>query len=397
MTRAEETKDGVDGTVGRGTVDPQDYFVHTGRGTPAGHYLRMFWQPVSLSEDIHSGRARPIRVMSEDLTLYRGQTGAAHLLAFRCAHRGTQLSTGWVEGDDLRCFYHGWKYDPTGQCVEQPAEPEPFCQRIKIRSYPIREYLGLIFAYLGQGDPPPLPRFPVFEDDSLGARDVDTYTWPCNYFNSLENDGYHNHWVHREFYLGGDRMAIPRLRCEETDYGIVTWAQRPEISQQWELSSLFYMPNIIQFGVGEPIGGNPQYAIAWRVPVDDERFVSFGVRMTHMSGDSRRQFEERQGARKAAAAKLTPHKVLGDAVLRGETRIEDIEDRHVDRSRLFHTQDYVAQVGQGAIIDRSRDHLGGNDVQVTTLRHIFTRELRALAAGQPLKQWVTRSEAIGAW
>ncbi|MBM2810192.1 MAG: hypothetical protein HW416_951 [Chloroflexi bacterium] len=81
--------------------------------------------------------------------------------------RGTQLSTGWVEVDELRCFYHGWKYDSSGQCIEQPAEPEPFCQRIKIRGYPVEEYVGLIFAFLGEGEPPPFPRYPEFDGDGI--------------------------------------------------------------------------------------------------------------------------------------------------------------------------------------------------------------------------------------
>src|SRR5713226_7171098 len=108
--------------------------------------------------------------MSEDFTLYRGQSGTPHLVAFRCAHRGTQLSTGWVEGDCIRCFYHGWKYDGAGQCVEQPAEDSSFPPKVKIVSYPTEEYLGLIFAYLGDAEhgdtgafrPPPLPRYPDF-------------------------------------------------------------------------------------------------------------------------------------------------------------------------------------------------------------------------------------------
>src|SRR3954451_8659959 len=139
-------------------------FVHTGPGTLAGRYLRSFWQPVALSQDLPAGRALPIRIMSEDFTLYRGESGTPHLVAFRCAHRGTQLSTGWVEGDDLRCFYHGWKYDETGQCVEMPAEDPSFPPKVKIRSYPVQEYLGLIFAYLGEGEPPALPRFPALEE-----------------------------------------------------------------------------------------------------------------------------------------------------------------------------------------------------------------------------------------
>src|SRR5687768_11017837 len=144
------------------TIRP-DEFVHVGPGTVAGRYLRAFWQPIALASDLKPGRALPLRMFGEDFTIYRGESGAAHLVAFRCAHRGTQLSTGWVEGDELRCFYHGWKYGPDGQCTEQPAEPEPFCDRIRIRSYPVQEYLGIVFAYLGEGEQPALPRYPDFE------------------------------------------------------------------------------------------------------------------------------------------------------------------------------------------------------------------------------------------
>src|SRR5438105_2887509 len=127
-------------------------FLHTGPGTLAGRYLRRFWQPVHVSRELQPGQAKPVRIMSEDFTLYRGEDGAPHLLDFRCAHRGTQLSTGWVEGDCIRCFYHGWKYDPTGQCVEQPAEDAGFAQKVTIRSFPCEEYLGLIFAYFGDAE-----------------------------------------------------------------------------------------------------------------------------------------------------------------------------------------------------------------------------------------------------
>src|SRR5438270_11130358 len=135
--------------------------------------------------------------MSEDFTLYRGEDGTPHLVAFRCAHRGTQLSTGWVEGDCIRCFYHGWKYDGAGQCVEQPAEDAGFASKVKIGSYPTEEYLGLIFAYLGDGDAPPLPRYPEFE--APGVLLADLYTRQCNYFQHLENgvDEVHLAFVHR--------------------------------------------------------------------------------------------------------------------------------------------------------------------------------------------------------
>ncbi|MGH7766619.1 MAG: Rieske 2Fe-2S domain-containing protein, partial [Candidatus Binatia bacterium] len=146
-------------------MSERDYadLVHTGRETLAGRYLRRFWQPVYRAEDLRPGRARTIRIMSEDFTLYRGESGAAHIVASRCAHRGTQLSAGWVEDDCIRCFYHGWKYDGSGQCVEQPGEEESFAAKVRIPSCPTREYLGLVFAYFGEGEPPPLPRYPEFE------------------------------------------------------------------------------------------------------------------------------------------------------------------------------------------------------------------------------------------
>ena len=110
-------------------LDPAD-IVHTGPGTLAGRYLRRFWQPVYRGEDLAPGQMRPIQIMSEKFTLYRGETGISHVVAFRCAHRGTQLSTGWVEGDGVRCRYHGWKYDGSGQCVEQPGEDESYTAKV---------------------------------------------------------------------------------------------------------------------------------------------------------------------------------------------------------------------------------------------------------------------------
>jgi len=141
--------------------------VHTGPGTIGGRYLRSFWQPLHLSAELPAGRAKPLQVMGEPFALYRGENGVAQVLAPYCAHRGTLLSTGWVEGDALRCFYHGWKYGPDGRCVEAPAEREGFCQTVSIRSYPTREYLGLIFAYLSEGEPPPFPRYRDLEADGV--------------------------------------------------------------------------------------------------------------------------------------------------------------------------------------------------------------------------------------
>jgi 5,5'-dehydrodivanillate O-demethylase len=360
-------------------------FVHTGPGTLAGRYLRRFWQPVARSQDLPPGRAYPLRVMSEDLTLYRGEAGAPHLLAFRCAHRGTQLSTGWVEGDDLRCFYHGWKYGPTGQCLEQPAEPAPFCERIAIRAYPTEEYLGLIFAYLGEGAPPPLPRYPELEADGLQI--VETYSWPCNFFNTLDNDPIHGAFVHRKPGLPRGVFYYPRVSARETDWGMEerrVWADGEyRISQKG-------MPNV-HYNMRNP-NGDPESGwledISWMVPMDDDRFVKFAVLLAHLSGEAAARYLERRTER---FAKMTvPAEGLAEEILAGRREIEEVNQLRAWQgawTQVTNVQDYVTQVGQGRIADHSIEHLGQTDVTVILFRNLWQRELRALAEGRPLKEW----------
>src|SRR3954466_11525374 len=134
-----------------------------GPGTPSGRYLRLFWHPVMRAQELPSGRAKPLEILGEKFTIYRGEGGTPHITAFRCAHRGTQLSLGWVEGDSLRCRYHGWRSDAAGQCVEQPNEDRPFCERATRMTWPTQEYLGLVISWFGTAAPPPLPWVPNFE------------------------------------------------------------------------------------------------------------------------------------------------------------------------------------------------------------------------------------------
>jgi 5,5'-dehydrodivanillate O-demethylase len=368
---------------------PWTDFAHTEPGTLAGRYLRSFWQPIWHAHDIKPGRTKPLRIMSEDFTLYRGQEGAVHLVDFRCAHRGTQLSTGWVEGDNLRCFYHGWMYDGAGQCVEQPAEPEPFCQRIKIRSYPVQEYLGLVFAYLGEGEPPPLPRYREFEaddvvlsfgggdgDDSGGAGDHQPYHEypayrPCNYFNRLENspDPVHLAFVHRRSgFTDSGLIGIPMPSGEETEYGFTINATRPDGGVR---VTHWHMPNIIQ----RPEAGGGA-SLTWRLPIDDESCMSFAVSYRPKSATPRRSAD---GGTRTPDGE--PIGVVAERILRGEMTTDEISSNFVG------IQDWVAQVGQGTIAPRANDHLGRSDTLVILLRRLWERELRALAEGRPLTQW----------
>jgi 5,5'-dehydrodivanillate O-demethylase len=373
------------------TADDYSDFAHTGPGTLAGRYMRRFWQPVYVAADLPASHPKPIRVMSEDLTLYRGEGGAVHLLDFRCAHRGTQLSTGWVEGDRIRCFYHGWKYDSSGQCVEQPAEDASFASKVRIKSYAVQEYLGLIFAYLGDSKPPPLQPLPEFEAE--GVLQARSYTRMCNYFNNVENqcDEVHVGFAHRDsaFTEHGLNWDIPEVAAEETDYGMRLSATRADGVAR---ITHFLMPNGIWIK-GSPADGQSGWVdqVAWRVPVDDTYHRSFNLALTHVTGEAAERHRERQTERQAEQASLPRADDLAAAVLRGGIRIHDIQNY----PNIVNVQDTVAQAGQGVIADRAHERLGRSDVQLILLRKIWRRELQALAESRPLKQW-TRTERLAA-
>ena len=107
-------------------------------GTPGGIFMRQFWHAICRTIDLPTGRAQPVRVMNEDYALYRGESGRPQLVAQRCPHRGALMHLGWIENDDIRCVYHGWKYDCSGQCIEAPAEKEGFAKNVSDRDVPDR-------------------------------------------------------------------------------------------------------------------------------------------------------------------------------------------------------------------------------------------------------------------
>jgi len=259
-------------------------FEHTGPDTLAGRYLRTFWHPVYVSEQLQPGWTAPIKILNEQLTLYRGESGTVHLVDFRCAHRGTQLSTGWVEDDCIRCRYHGWMFDASGQCVEQPLEKQSFASRMRIRSFPVEEYLGLVFAYLGEGDPPPLPRYPRMEREGL----LEWACTPraCNYFNELENDPEHVPFTHRDPKLprGVFKMADD-VQVEESAWGIAQHRTYPG----HVLIVQHGMPN-----VRSTAHGRGAEVFRFKVPVDDEHMVSFEVELFPMSAEEAEQRREKR-------------------------------------------------------------------------------------------------------
>jgi len=367
-------------------------FVHTNPGTAAGRFMRTFWQPVYVAAALEPGHAKPIRIMGEDFTLYRGMTGTPYLVDFRCAHRQTQLSVGWVEEDCIRCFYHGWKYDGSGQCVEIPGEEVSATENICIRSYPVQEYLGLVFVYLGDGQPPAMPRYPECEGPGI----LDALTkgvWPCNYFSQLDNAGdpLHIPFTHREARKRvGIQTPIVKIHPEETEYGIKYTSTS---SEGRKVVRHFFMPNIVQLitnlrhdGIlldDSPSGGAVMPRLVWQVPIDDQNFTSFVVTYIPLTGDRAERFWQLKRAMHRDEGP-SPQE-LGRAVLAGHLRIPDVTVPDV--YKLIQVEDYVAQVGQGATPDHSRDRLRSSDIAVLLLRKIWERELRSLVENRRLKEW----------
>jgi 5,5'-dehydrodivanillate O-demethylase len=352
----------------------------------------MSWHPIYEAEKLLSGRAVPVQIMSERFTLYRGQSGTAYLVGHHCPHRQTQLSIGWVEGENIRCFYHGWMFDGAGSCVQQPAEPKPFVHKVGIPSYPVKEYLGLIFAYLGEGEAPEFPRLPEFEGFD-GALLVDPYIRNCNYFQNLENalDTSHVGFVHRTLFGAFDGVNdSPICMAEESEWGIAYETKRP--SGGYRLSH-FGMPNRFNLAGLFSADEDPEVvrrdSIGWWVPIDDEKHLTFFVRHVPTPKQDIERVKGEWMARRAKRA-TTNHTKLAHAILAGEMRLEDVDQSVTDIGRL---QDDLAQIGQGKIANRQRDQLGQSDVGVTMIRRLWARELQALADGRPLKKW-TRAEGM---
>ena len=364
-------------------------FHHIGPDTVAGRYMRSFWHPVHHSDDLPKGRAKPIKIIDVDCTIYRAESGQPHLVDARCPHRSMQLSAGWVEGDSLRCFFHGWKFDSSGQCVDQPAEPKSFADKVAIRSYPCRDYLGLVFAYLGDGEPPSFPRYPTFEDFE-GLLEHDSYFTACNYFNKVENaaDLTHSGFVHRNNPGSFDGLTnSPLMDAEESCWGVTVFARWPEEVRVLQ----FGMPNVVHHKAQSTDFAIAPYRefLAWYVPVDDESTMQFTVVALRFPPHKVREYTERRATR--LAKRTQSHVELGAKVLRGELWLDNVDPESTDFVRL---QDEVSLVGQGRIADHDNELLGQSDKAVIFLRKVWARELEAFAEERACKHWVHDDDVL---
>ena len=370
-----------------------------GRGTPAGDYLRRFWHPVLRVKDLQAGRAKPIELLSEKFTAYRGEDGVARVVGFRCPHRGTQLSVGWVEGDSIRCRYHGWRFEGSGQCVEQPNEENPYCDKIQLPTYPTREYAELIFVYIGDGAPPAFRQYPDMDQPGVIVADPPEYL-PCSFWNKQENDAGHIPWVHRATALreGWDHYLAPRREgVEETEYGFkATRAVKRGDNMGLKEDAHFYMPYTRQFWQLTRARGYEgqdlwDTKMVFTVPVNDQKFVSFDVTSTPLEGEAGRVYAEARYAQQEEDDKTRWD--VAKKILAGEMAIEDLPD-DIQANTSFEIEDYVTQVGQGPVDGRDPEHLGPTDNRVALLRRLWLREVTAMRDGKPMKEWTVPEESM---
>lgn len=367
-------------------------FGHIGPGTLAGRYLRRFWQPIYCSDELVIGRPIRLQALGEYFTVYRGEGGAAHIVGDRCPHRQTSLAYGAVVGDNIRCFYHGWEFDGSGQCVFQPAGSAAFAARMRIGSYPVKEYMGLIFGYFGEGAPPDFYKFPEIEEITDADVSVHRHLVPCSYFQRVENDldEVHVHFVHAISTNRAGLDEMPEINVRETEYGIRREGKRTGLGANISRIGHFMMPNINLVDL-PPTPGYPYWTVhvAWRVPIDDVSSMTHSLRLKRREANGEGAIANRDAGKEAQAPRGKTSKdpsptELTEDVLAGRLRIEDI-DR--DYPSLFAVEDNVALAGQGRLTDRSKDNLCASDKGVILLRQIWERELKALDEGKPLTPW----------
>jgi nitrite reductase/ring-hydroxylating ferredoxin subunit len=366
-----------------------------------GEFLRLYWQPVGLSQEVTPGsKPKQVQVMGEDLVLFRDGDGRPGLLGLHCSHRLTSLAYGRVEDGGIRCPFHGWLYDTGGKCLEQPAEPEPFAERIQHLSYPCAELGGLIFAYLGPEDKKPLlPRYDVLVR-SDGTRKVNYYLINSNYLQNLEGavDTVHSSYLHRDDWSKVKHRVAelpkPKVDFVETDYGIWqrTFLPDANLGLVRVLYAHFFMPAgfvRIQDDTQLRENGHVQKHQSWYVPIDDTHTIRFQVGFANFNrhGDPYDWPEERDYEQPGR----------GNDYYRDYDRVDTICGIPVRTAasgvKGFLAQDSMVNETQGPIVDRSQEHLGVFDKPLAVMRWMYLVALADIKKGKDPKH-IIRDPAV---
>jgi phenylpropionate dioxygenase-like ring-hydroxylating dioxygenase large terminal subunit len=364
---------------------------HVGRGTPAGEWFRHYWMVVGTTRDLYD-IPQAIKVLGEELVLFRDQAGRLGLIGKHCPHRGASLEYGDIEDGGIRCAYHGWLFNVHGQCLEMPAEPKDskFPEKAKHLSYPVQERGGLIFAYLGphQDNPPPLPKYKALADPA-GQRSLEaTRAYDYNWFNFIENgaDPVHFSTLHRADPNDGTWRSwffnykdIPHFDAVETPYGMKVISRKPGPTADTEYvdEKSFALPSILQIGdtefthFREPPealrAGSHNAHIMFVTPNDDHSFTLFTV--NHYTGSDPEFFQKLSPSRKVEAkAEKMPYDQRKYSPFRGNVRTEDI-----------------ACQGTQPMLDRRQEQLATSDKGVILIRKIILNAIRSVQENRALK------------
>ena len=364
------------GAYGRAPHTHDAEITEVGPGTPCGELMRRYWHPVEMSDRLGE-RPIEVRVLGEDLVLFRDLEGRPGLITPRCIHRGAPMSFAKVEARGIRCPYHGWLFDTEGRCLDQPCEVEDkpaFRARCRQPWYPVEERYGLVFAYLGPPEKKPiLPRWAPFEDLGPGEKivpDAASYSVggddteeliPWNWLQDWENtmDPFHVVILHTAFsgpQFNPDMAVMPDVTWDTTPLGMQYTAHRrlPDGSEMDRVTHVMFpnlrsVPNIqLSDGVAESMG--------WLVPVDDTHHRTFHI--TRMPDD----FE---------GVPLVTAPVL-------EKKWSDMNEEE----RWIAPGDWEIQKGQGPITLHSEERLAGSDTGVAMLRRRLREEIRRVQNGE---------------
>jgi 5,5'-dehydrodivanillate O-demethylase len=338
-----------------------------GPGTPMGDLLRRYWQPVAALDEMERAPVKALRLLGEDLVLYRDLGGNYGMVERRCAHRGADLANGYVEQRGLRCSYHGWLYSEEGTCLQRPFEevalPQSRAESVALKAYPVQMKGGLLWAYLG---PPPAPLVPDWEPFGWknGFVQIVFAEVPCNWLQCQENsiDPVHFEWAHSNWgqrlrgQAGPNSPKHVKLDFEEFDYGFVYKRVREDTDERhplWTVGRVCLYPN--GFFLGDHF--------EWRVPIDDENTLSVTWAFNRVPREREPYVQQRIPS------------------WRGPLRHEDGSwiTSHVMN------QDFVMWLGQGRIADRTRERLGASDRGVIMLRRRLLADIEALARGEEPK------------
>jgi phthalate 4,5-dioxygenase len=371
------------------TREQNDLLTQTGPGTPGGKFLRSYWHPVATAEEMPIGGAPlSLTILSEKLVLFRDEHDRLGLVGRHCPHRGTDLSYGRIEGGGLRCLYHGWLFDINGKCLEQPGERKQFCQTVSLKSYPVQEKGGAIWAYMGEGEPPLIPDFQFLiapEPNRIAFRTIQM----CNWLQGLESviDPVHTTYLHRRpigtrsLRSGNDVAAMrgtapPKIETEPTNLGMRIYAlhEPPNGRKYLRVNNYVYPCG------ATPTTGNARAGYQGRfiVPRDDQSHYMFEFIYRHyepLDKDTLRKFR----AENVAAD--------GRHVRREENRyLQDREEMTGGGSfcgmgEYFPAQDAFAIESQGAIRDSTQENLGSSDVVIVAMRRMLLKAIAEMQDG----------------